>query len=69
MSLNTNCEIELVHDLPQIPSAWNSAECYVPPGWEGSVGRTDTCTPVADSLCCSPETTTTLLIGYTPKQV
>ena len=23
---------------------------------------------MAESLCCSPETTTTLLIGYTPTQ-
>ena len=26
----------------------------------------DTCICMAESLCCSPETTTTLLIGYTP---
>ena len=31
-------------------------------------GRTDTCICMAESLCCSPETTTTLLIGYTPIQ-
>ena len=28
--------------------------------------RTDTCICIAESLCCPPETITTLLIGYTP---
>ena len=32
--------------------------------WE----RMDTCICMAKSLCCSPETTTVLLIGYTPIQ-
>ena len=31
-------------------------------------GRMDTCTCMAESLCCSPETITTLLIGCTPIQ-
>ena len=31
-------------------------------------GRMDTCTCMAESLRCSPETTTTLLIDYTPIQ-
>ena len=31
-------------------------------------GRTDTCICMAESLHCSPETTTTLLITYTPIQ-
>ena len=34
----------------------------------GAWGRMDTCICMAESLHCSPETTTTLLIGYTPKQ-
>ena len=34
------------------------------PGWEGFGGRRkDTCICMAESLCCSPKTTTTLLIG------
>ena len=36
------------------------------PGWEGSLGGMDTCTCMAESLRCSPETLTTLLIGYIP---
>ena len=31
-------------------------------------GRVDTCLCVAESPCCSPETTTALLIGYAPIQ-
>jgi hypothetical protein len=34
----------------------------------GVWGRMDTCICVAESLCCSPETITTLLIRYTPIQ-
>ena len=38
------------------------------PGWEGGLGRMDTCICMAESLSCSPETTTRLLIGCTPIQ-
>ena len=31
-------------------------------------GRMDTCICISESLCCSPATTTTLLIGYSPIQ-
>ena len=31
----------------------------------GVVGRMDTCMRMVESLCCSHEATTTLLIGYT----
>ena len=34
----------------------------------GAWGRTDTCICMAESLHCSPVTTTTLLISYTPIQ-
>ena len=33
------------------------------PGWEGHSGRVDTCVFMAESLQCSPETNTALLIG------
>ena len=32
----------------------------------GVWGRIDTCICMAESLCCPPETITTLLISYTP---
>ena len=34
----------------------------------GVLGRLDTCIRVAEALLCSSETTTTLLIGCTPRQ-
>ena len=34
----------------------------------GVWGRMDTCVCMAESLCCPPETITTLLISYVPKQ-
>ena len=34
--------------------------------WMGVWGRMDTRTCMAESLCCPPETITTLLISYTP---
>ena len=34
----------------------------------GVWGRMDTCICMAESLCCSPETITTLLISYAPIQ-
>ena len=50
-------------------STWNSVQCYVP-AWmgDGFEGRMDVCICVAESLCCSPETTTILLIDFTPIQ-
>ena len=27
------------------------------PGWEGGLGRMDTCMCMSESLCCPPETT------------
>ena len=38
------------------------------PGWERIWGRMNICKCMAESLHCSPETITTLLIGYTPIQ-
>ena len=35
---------------------------------KGVWGRMDTCICMAESLCCSSETITTLLTGYTPIQ-
>ena len=34
----------------------------------GVCGRMDTCVHKAEFLCCPPESITTLLTGYTPKQ-
>ena len=47
-------------------STGDSGQCYLA-AWMGadSEGRMDTCISMVDSLCCPPETITTLLIGYT----
>ena len=37
-------------------------------GGRGVWGRMDTCICMTESLCCTPEAITTLLIGYTPVQ-
>ena len=47
-------------------STWNSSQCSVPAWMEEGFG--DTCVCMAESLCCSPETTTTLLTGYASMQ-
>ena len=48
---------------------WNSSQCSVPAWMEEGFGdRMDTCVWMAESLCCSPETTPVMLIGYTPIQ-
>ena len=50
-------------------STGNSGQWYVA-AWMGGEfgGRMDTCICMAESLCCLPETITTLLIGYSPVQ-
>ena len=52
-------------------SPGNSAQCYMAV-WMGGEFGGDGCTYIytymAESLCCSPETITTLLTGYTPTQ-
>ena len=38
------------------------------PGWEGALGKMDTCMCMAESLQGSPETSTVLLISYISMQ-
>ena len=51
-------------------STWNSAQGQWQLGWKGSLGEKgcSVCVCVAESLCCAPETITTLLISSTPVQ-
>ena len=47
---------------------WNSAQCYVEAlDGRGVWGRMNTCICMAESLRCSSETITTLLISYSPR--
>ena len=54
----------------QGPTVQHRELCSVwQPGWEGSLGETGyTCTYMAESICYSSETITTLLTGYPPRQ-
>ena len=46
-------------------STWSYTQYYVPAWMGGGVqGRMDTCICMSEPLCCSPKTTTTLLISY-----
>ena len=49
-------------------STGKSAQCYTAAGVGAFWGRVDTCICMAESLCCSPETTSTLSIIYIPIQ-
>jgi len=55
----------------QGPTVWHKGFCSMLCGsldGRGIWGRMDTRIFMAKSLCCPPETITTLLIGYTPIQ-
>ena len=58
--------LKWIIDKDLLCSIGNSAQCSVA-AWMGGEfgGRVDTCIWMAESLCCPPETMTTLLIGYT----
>ena len=49
-------------------STWNCSMLCRSLDGRGTWRRMDTCEYMADSFCCSPETITTLLIGYIPVQ-
>ena len=54
-------------DSQQGPAVEHMELCSMLCAWldgRGCWGRMDTCICMAESLCCSPETTTALLIGY-----
>ena len=64
MDTYTLLHLKWITNKDLLYSTWNSAQ----PGWEGGLGRMDTCICMAESLSCSSETTTGLLIGYSPIQ-
>ena len=63
MDMYTLLCLKFIVNKDLLYSTWNSAQCYVTAGWERSLGEMNTCICMAESLCCSPETTMTLLIG------
>ena len=70
MDMNTLLYLKWItnKDLPY--STWNSAQCYMAAWMGGEFGGEwiHTCTCMAESIHCSLETITTLLISYTPIQ-
>ena len=54
--------------IREVPSTWNSLSVMCQTGRHGVWGRMDTCICVAEFFHCSPETSTTLLTGYSSVQ-
>ena len=63
----THCNTKMDNQQGPIYSTWNSMLCASLDGKE-AWGRMDTCVCMAESLLCSPEAITTLLISYNPTQ-
>ena len=57
-----------IKQKPPLYSMGNSAQCYVLPWMGEGLGRMNISICMAESLHCSPETITALLIVYTPIQ-
>ena len=55
-------------DTQQGPVIQHIELCSIQPGWERLLGENGYRYMYAESLHCSPETTTTLIIGYIPEQ-
>ena len=55
-------------DTQQGPVIQHMELCSIQPGWERLLGENGYRYMYAESLHCSPETTTTLIIGYIPEQ-
>ena len=69
MIMHTLLYLKWIINKDILYSTGNSAQCYAA-AWigVGFGGRMDTCIRVAESLCCSTETITALLISYTSIQ-
>ena len=69
IDMHTVLYLRWIPNKDLLSSTGNSAQRYVT-AWMGAEfgGRMDTCIGMAESLCCPPETITTLLTGYTPIQ-
>ena len=65
IDMHTVLYLRWIPNKDLLSSTGNSAQRYVT-AWMGAEfgGRMDTCIGMAESLCCPPETITTLLIGY-----
>ena len=69
MDMSTFLYLKWITNKDLLFSTWNSVQGHVQCLDRRRVwGRMDTCIFMAKSLHCSPETVTTLLISYTPRQ-
>ena len=68
MQMYTLLYIKWITNKDLLQSTGNSAQLHGRLDGRGVRGRMDTCICKAESLHCSPETLTTLLISYTPTQ-
>ena len=67
MDLYTLLYLKWIINKDLLTSTGNSAQYYVAAWMRGECGgKMDIYILMAESLCCPPETITTLLIGYTP---
>ena len=68
MDMNTLVYLKWVTNKDLLYSTWNSAQCYVA-AWMGGEfgGEWIHAYVTAESLCCTSETITTLLISYEVK--
>ena len=64
MDMYTLLYLKWLNSKDLLYSTGNSAQCYVAACMRGELGRMDTCTWMAEFLCCLPATITTLLISY-----
>ena len=67
MDMHTLLYLKWIINKDLLYSTGNSAQYYVA-AWMGGEfgGKMDTYIRMAESLCCPPESVTTLLICYTP---
>ena len=68
MDMYTQIYLQWITNKDLLYSTGDSAQCYVAAWMGGEFGGEWIRVDMAVSLCCSPETITTLFINYNPKQ-
>ena len=66
MDMYTVLYLKWIANKDLLSSTWNSAQCYVAAQMGRDFGGEWIHIRLAECLCCSPETITTLLFYYTP---
>ena len=68
VDMSTRLYLKWITIKDPLQSTGKSAQCYVEADGRGVWERMDTCICMAEFLCYSPETVTSLLLDYTPVQ-